>query len=404
MLNRRSFLKATLGTTALGAPVVSSLVPGLTARASAATTLTATVVNDSGVFDNEAVSIYVTGHRSGQEGFVNADGQFVPVPPDGQEGDPLDVEIPMAGNGITTIELPQMSGRVYVLAKIDEEDELNFRVAVTPNGDRSMHYPAGWVVGQPDYFMLYDQVEFTLDDTGMFCNTTCVDDFCLPLAIQLEGTRSQITGTLVPDGRERIFSSVANTPGFDQLVRGDFRVIAPSHGIDSNLFSSSYYKDYIDDVWTKYSSTNLTVVDEVSGNTYTGHVEDGAEDGEFVFDQDVAPFSKPTTRDVFFCHGALESPNDGITGPVGATLCAAFNRSTLLSNSLEPVPDSSQFYRELVSNHYAAALHQFATDGKAYGFAYDDIGGWDTLIADTNPTSWRITFGRMNSVPTKPEA
>ncbi len=103
-------------------------------------------------------------------------------------------------------------------------------------------------------------------------------------------------------------------------------------------------------------------------------------------------FDKPSTRDVLFCDGALAAPNDGTTGPVAAVLGAGFNRSTLLSHPEQPTADPARFYLTELTNHYSQAMHAATEDGKAYGFAFDDVADFASYIQDTAPTALRLTL------------
>jgi hypothetical protein len=217
-----------------------------------------------------------------------------------------------------------------------------------------------------------DCVEFTYVapgvgnlNPGMYCNTTMVDQFCVPLAIRLDGSRSQTTGTLITGGRERIFSQVAAQADFSSLVVDDLRVIAPGHGLDAGRFRRDYYDAYVGQVWDKYRGTDLRV--RTNKGLFTGRVNSAH---QFTFLSDsgdrTAPFSRPSTRDVLFCDGALVSPNDGITGPVGAILAAGLNRSTLHAQADQPSTDPATFYRDPITNRYARVLHGNMVDGKAY--------------------------------------
>ncbi|MEV0948787.1 beta-1,3-glucanase family protein [Rhodococcus sp. NPDC049939] len=396
MLSRRAFLGSALGAVALGAPILSSVAPALTPRASAAATLRTSVVNATGAFSNSAIKMYIPGvNLAGQQGFVNSSGVFVPVPQDAAHGTVLDMAIPLSNTGNTDFVLPKMSGRIYFAI----DGELSFKAVVDEQGVRRMQYPAGWVESDDSYSVMHDCVEFTYNDIGMFCNTTMVDKFSVPLAIQLEGQASQTAGELVPGGRERIFSTVADHPDFANLVIGDKRVIAPGHGIDAGLFSPTYYDEYINEVWRKYSSTDLLVTDHLKSITYTGRVIDDV----LIFDKGVAPIRKPSTRDVFFCDGALIAPNDGVTGPVAAMLGAAFNRGTLLDHSNQPITDTALHYNSEIANHYSRALHENTVDGKAYGFAFDDVSDLAAFIQDHNPSSWTITLTDLSSGPAPTE-
>ncbi|MGP4020002.1 beta-1,3-glucanase family protein [Saccharopolyspora sp. 5N708] len=95
---------------------------------------------------------------------------------------------------------------------------------------------------------------------------------------------------------------------------------------------------------------------------------------------------------MLFCDGALAAPNDGITGPVAAILGAAFNRSILLDLTDQPGTDPAAFYQHQVTNHYAKVMHANTEDGKAYGFAFDDVAGFAPYIQDGAPTSITVTL------------
>jgi len=140
-------------------------------------------------------------------------------------------------------------------------------------------------------------------------------------------------------------------------------------------------------VWSTYTGRDLRVT--TNAGTFTGRVRGD----RFTFDGPAqVSFGKPSTRDVLFCDGALAAPNDGTTGPVAAVLGAGFNRSTLLSHPDQPTTDASVFYRTELTNHYAKAVHSATEDGRAYGFAFDDVADFASYIQDTAPTGLRLTL------------
>ncbi|GAA4627138.1 glycoside hydrolase family 64 protein [Actinoallomurus vinaceus] len=389
MIGRRSFLTsgAALGALALA----TGCAPSTRARRTSATAggLPLTVVNRTGRYAGGSIFMYVVGvdPATGTQGRVTADGRFVPcAASDNGSGGQTDYAIPLQGSGDTTLVLPKMSGRVY----FSLGDRLRLRVVTDGNGKPALQYPAGWVKTDPNYGILHDWIEFTYNDAGMFCNTTMVDMFSVPLAIRLTGARTQTTGTLVAGGRDQIFAAVAKQPEFARLVAGDrLRVIAPGHGIEAGLFPADYYDAYINEVWTRYQGTPLTV--RTDAGTFTGKVTGD----RLTFtggSRTPASIARPSTRDVLFCDGALAAPNDGVTGPVAAILGAAFNRSTLLSDANQPVTDAARFYRTQVTNHYARAMHEASQDGAAYGFAFDDVAGHASYIQDNAPTSVTVTL------------
>jgi hypothetical protein len=262
-----------------------------------------------------------------------------------------------------------MSGRVYFAAG----GRLPFKV-VDGGGRPALQFPAGWVAGDPSFGVLHDWIEFTFNDAGMFCNTTMVDMFSLPMAIRLTGKADQTTGTLAAGGRAAILKALAADPVFGKLVvAGGQRVVAPGHGIEAGLFPADFFDDFVDQVWTKYATTDLVV--KTDTNTFTGRVS-----GDVLqFDKGVAPIKRPSTKDVLFCDGALAAPNDGVTGPVAAIVAAGLNRGTLLANANQPATD-------------AKVMHDNSVDGHAYGFAFDDVANFAAFIQDPAPTAMTVTL------------
>ncbi|MGW0336258.1 glycoside hydrolase family 64 protein [Streptomyces sp. NPDC003011] len=389
-LGRRKLLFA-LGGAVVAAPAVAAVAPhalaGTTdgrAATAAAGALPLTIVNDSGSFDNASVHVYIVGNQDGRQVRVAPDGTLVPIAvsdngPDGY----TDYAISLAGGGETRLSLPYMSGRIYVALG----QKLKFKAVTDGAGDPALQYPAGWVASDPNYAVLHDCAEFTHNSAGMFCNTTMVDMFSVPLSIRLTGAKDQTTGTLRASGRADVFAAVRQAEEFARLVVDDTRVITPGHGLDAGLFPADYFAPYIDEVWSTYTGKDLTLTTDAG--TFTGRVR-----GErFTFDGPApVSFGKPSTRDVLFCDGALAAPNDGTTGPVAAVLGAGFNRSTLLSAPAQPTTDPASFYRTDLTNHYAKALHAATEDGRAYGFAFDDVADCASYIQDTAPTGIRLTL------------
>jgi hypothetical protein len=378
MPTRRNVLRWT------AAAAVSAPLLALASRtaALAATRLPITIVNNTGLYANSAIYIYVVGTNlaTGQQSYVRSDGTLVAVTPslNGPDGY-ADLSIPFQ----STLSLPNMSGRIY----FSINDKLKFRVVTDGNGKAALQYPAGWVSTDPSYSVLHDCMEFTFADSGMYCNTTMVDMFSVPMSIGLTGAQNQTIGVLKPGGRDAIFAGIAALPDFKSLIQGNnLRVVAPGHGIEGGIFSSTYYDSYVNDVWNTYTGKDLRVL--INATTYTGRVSGGV----LSFNGGVAPFAKPSTKDIFYCNGNLSAPNDGLTGPVAAQLGAAYNRSTLNAYPDQPVNDPSLYYQQPVSNHYSRVIHANMVDGKAYGFPFDDVGNFASYIQDNAPTAMTLTL------------
>ncbi|MBB5892768.1 beta-1,3-glucanase family protein [Kutzneria kofuensis] len=380
MINRRMFLG---GAAAVAAAVpVGVAVSSWTgnARAAAPGGLTLSAVNRTGVHADSELTMYVVGtDPAGNQAFVRPDGslQAVSAALNGPDGF-ADLSIPFG----TTLTLPKMSGRVYFAAGA----KLPFKV-VDGGGRPALQFPAGWVSGDPSFGVLHDWIEFTFNDAGMFCNTTMVDMFSMPLAIRLTGKANQTTGTLAAGGRAAILKALSADPVFGKLVVANGqRVMAPGHGIEAGLFPADFFDDFVDQVWTKYSTTNLVVKTDTA--TFTGRVS-----GDVLrFDNGVAPIKRPSTRDVLFCDGALAAPNDGVTGPVAAIVAAGLNRGTLLADANQPATDPKSFYANAKPHLYAKVMHDNSVDGHAYGFAFDDVADFAAFVQDPAPTAMTVTL------------
>ncbi|GAA2273274.1 glycoside hydrolase family 64 protein [Streptomyces atrovirens] len=389
-LGRRKVLFA-LGGAAVAIPAAAAIAPHALADQSgepkagtAAGALPLTIVNDSGSFGNANVHVYIVGNVDGRQVRVTPEGTVAPVAASDNGPDGFtDYAIGLAGSGETRLSLPYMSGRIYVSLGA----KLKFKVVTDGNGNAALQYPAGWVASDPNHGVLHDCAEFTYNSSGMFCNTTMVDMFSVPMGIRLTGAKDQTTGTVREGGRAAAFAAVRRVEAFSRLVVDDTRIIAPGHGLDAGLFAEDYLAPYIDEVWSTYTGRDLRVT--TNAGTFTGRVR-----GErFTFDGPArVSFGKPSTRDVLFCDGALAAPNDGTTGPVAAVLGAGFNRSTLLSHPDQPTADASVFYRTELTNHYSKAVHTATEDGRAYGFAFDDVADFASYIQDTAPTGLRLTL------------
>ncbi|MCK1821516.1 glycoside hydrolase family 64 protein [Streptomyces sp. XM83C] len=388
-LTRRKMLFA-LGGAAVGIPAIAGIAPHALAGQSdgaatkAAGSLPVTVVNNSGSFTNGSVHLYVVGNAGGKQVRLTPDGTLAPIALSDNGADGFtDYAIPLSGSGETKLNLPYMSGRIYVSLGA----KLKFKAVTDGAGNAALQYPAGWVKSDPNYGVLHDCAEFTFNEAGMFCNTTMVDMFSIPMSIRLTGERDQTTGTVREGGRADAFAALRRVEEFAPLVVDDTRIIAPGHGLDAGLFAEDYFAPYIDEVWSTYTGKDLTVT--TNAGTFTGRVR-----GErFTFDGPAqVSFAKPSTRDVLFCDGNLAAPNDGTTGPVAAVLGAAFNRSTLISHPAQPTTDAGDFYRGELTNHYARVVHEATVDGRAYGFAFDDVADFASYIQDTEPTGFTLTL------------
>jgi len=348
-----------------------------------------TITNSSGRSD--AVYVYVLGTNlsTGRLGYVNAGGTFTPWPAGGNPPTPApDVAIAGPANGSsTTIQLPRgISGRVY----FSLGEKLKF--FLTPDG---LVQPAPWSSGDANKNILFDWSELTYNDAGLWLNSSQVDMFAVPHTVTVTGsTGTRKSGELVADGRDKTINGIAAQAGWANTVvrRSDgtvLRVLAPGKAAGAGLLSTTYLDSYIASAWSAYTGRTLTVVPfaDQPGTKYFGRTSGTVMRFTNASGAQVASFNRPSSADVWGCDGALLAPNDLVVGPIARTLCAALNRGTLGTVDTQPSTDASQFYRSNPANQYGRIVHENMADGKAYAFAFDDVGNFESLVNDGSPSA-----------------
>ncbi|GAA3436431.1 beta-1,3-glucanase family protein [Kutzneria kofuensis] len=156
--------------------------------------------------------------------------------------------------------------------------------------------------------------------------------------------------------------------------------------------------DYVNRVWSRYSSSTLTVTPfaDQPNTKYFGRVSGNVMNFTNSSGQVVTSFQKPDASSIFGCFKLLDAPNDLVRGPISRTLCAGYNRGTLLTTANQPDLNAGDFYKDGVTNHYARLIHGQMVDGKAYAFAFDDVGNFESLVNDGNPAGATMTLDPFN--------
>ncbi|WP_423463997.1 beta-1,3-glucanase family protein [Promicromonospora sp. MS192] len=388
----RPRLRALLNTVAaLGvlAVTASALVVAQPQAASAVpATIPLTITNDSGRGDQ--VFVYVLGDPgTGRLGWADASGTFHAWPTVG--GTPVDApDASIAGpaNGQSkTIQLPKMSGRVY----FSYGSKLSFKVV----NDGRLVQPAVQNPSDPNRNKLFSWTEFTLNDGGLWINSTQVDFLSAPYQTGLRKADGTVlsTGMLKPDGYQNVVNALEATPGWNNLEQRApdgslLRVLAPSHAIGTGQLDPNVLSSYVDQVWAKYTNENLTVAPYSydPATVFTGRVVNGVMRFTNASGAYVTEFRKPSSDSIFGCYNDLAAPNNDI-GAIARTLCAGFHRSTLLTRTTQPGTSTSGFYEASVTDYYSKFIHQQMANGKAYGFAFDDVLAQESLVHDGNPTA-----------------
>ncbi|MFJ5556904.1 glycoside hydrolase family 64 protein [Streptomyces sp. NPDC093250] len=397
-LKRRCLAAGLSIATVLGGSLLAAGVP-TPAQAAVPDTIPMTITNNSGRGDQVYVYNLGTQLSTGRQGWADANGTFHPWPAGGNPPTPApDASIPGPAAGQTmTIRVPKFSGRIY----FSYGQKMVFKL--TTGG---LVQPAVQNPTDPNRNILFNWSEYTLNNDGLWLNSTQVDMFSAPYSVGVQrGDGSTATaGRLKPGGYNGVFNALRAQPGgWANLIqtRSDgtvLRALSPLYGVETGALPASILDDYINRVWQKYSGSTLTVTPfgDRPDVKYFGRVSGGVMNFTNGSGAVVTSFQKPDASSIFGCHRKLDAPNDQVRGPISRTLCAAFHRTTLLTNPNQPDSSAAGFYQDPVTNHYSRIIHAHMADGKAYGFAFDDVGHHESLVHDGNPRQASLTLDPFN--------
>ena len=328
--------------------------------------------------------------RNGAGQFCHLDrqGRFLPcspadnvIPKDGRAW--CDYGIPVLDRGWLELPagLPVDSGRLY----LSVGSPLFLRVDEATLG---LVQPDPANPADPNRAILYDWVEFTLDRSGFHGNTTCVDQFGLPVALWVS-ERTRPDRPLGPVGltesRSALFADRAELPpAFASLADPqDGRILAPGHGpFQAGGAEAGYFQGYIDAMWRQYRAQPLVL--DLDAGTFRGRVD--AQD-RLVFTRagDPADYvirARPSSAEVLLCNGVLAA-GSGTERMLGAQLAALLNRHLL--EDPRQARNPAGYYRGEPCNHYARFWHEHGLEHRAYGFAYDDVDDQSSSLYAPDP-------------------
>ncbi|KAH8681722.1 hypothetical protein BX600DRAFT_429640 [Xylariales sp. PMI_506] len=266
-------------------------------------------------------------------------------------------------------------------------------------------------------------VEFTnTKSVGIWANLSFVDWVGLILSMNLTTSSSPVMAVegLKTGSIDKICAALQaqtksdHQPEWEALcITGPdgqpLRVLSPNlYYSTNNSAFAGYYDEYVDQVWTKYTSQTLTidtqnsngVKDTTNGAKIPCQVDAGSQNLTCTGDL-ARTYAKPTTADVLSCNSgsmAVYDEGDFAHKDIVARLCAALVRSTLLLPGGDVQPSTAvgnaTYYRTSPTNHYARILHENMVDGKGYTFPYDDVNpdGEDTagVLVAADPVSLQI--------------
>jgi hypothetical protein len=402
MINRRKLL--TVSAAVVGGSALGIGSGALGSRASATpSTLQIDIQNTT---TSSTVYAYVTGQAINNGNalmLLESDGHTVYYPTSpSSPGSALGANcaIPLGAPGSTTsITIPQIAGgRIWF--------SVGSPITFLLNPGPALVEPSVSNASDPNINIMWDFCEFTFNSSQIYANISYVDFVSIPVSLSLtnsSGTVKSVSG-MSSSGLDTVCSNLisqhtSDGAGWDKLVvtsnGGNLRALSPNNGIvmNSSLFSG-YFQPYVDQVWSKYASTPLTVDTQASWGSVTGTVSGG----DLTF-SGVSGFAQPSAADIFSCSTGPFADTSGERGPLVARISAAFNRSTLLIDTDQPDGENpANYYQNSVTNHYARIVHAANLDGRGYAFPYDDVtpnGGTDQsgFVADPNPTLLTIAVG-----------
>ena len=336
----------------------------------------------------------------------------------GQDGKYADCFFKLSEIPNNTVQLAPIQGcRMFIAAK----EQLYLYFFGSTGASVGYAAPSHSNPTDPNKDIRYEIIELTYNEIGFWGNTSRVDSYNYPIALELASKDGDTikTGELMSDS-----ATVAN---FRASVPTEFqgcydaktgqifqptKTAAFADGTIGTMPIPGPYKDYmqpyIDAIWSKYSSEDLVFHHPEIG-TWKGRVNTNQ---HFVFTCIGGPAGfigktgiipgKPNTQEAFEGKGVLDNafqaePRFDLM--MQAQVCAALTRHVIKTNvasgTVQNWGNNADFYQESPCNHYAKFWHQkgVRVNQLAYGFAYDDVYEQSSTLHSPKPASVKVIFG-----------
>ena len=344
--------------------------------------------------DNQIYWCIVGKNTSGQLCYVDKEGNLIPASAalnTIRKGDRWCADICYSLAEADYLYMPSTidSGRMYI--SYGEQVYLTFNT--DDLGNTGYAGPDLNNATDPNQDVLFEFIEFTITNKEYWGNTTRVDFYSFPVVTRLfgdggwnnyPGDANHYDRTVGDLGtRDEIFAAYKNeVPNKFKTLVTDKRIMAPCKlTFNEGQVYANYYDAYINEFWAKY--TNEDLVFTCDAGTFRGRVE--GDRMRFTKDGDSGTYYvyKPTTQDVLEGKGNFNRGNSTEL-VIEAQLCAAMIRGVAMEP--ENFDNEDAFYQHSNSNFYSGFWHDHSYDGLAYGFCYDDVFDYSTLLHYTNPT------------------
>ena len=288
----------------------------------------------------------------------------------------------------------------------------------------------------PNNGIRWELVELTWGDSGLWTNTSRVDAYQYPIAVEVNGFQGSVGLDTYEANYERALSGDSDPKygiigerlsheeimtRWDEYVDSEYLVCKEiaEHSIDGEpvshqpskveSFPDDILDDYIDEIWTVYKNNDL-VINIGDRGIWTGRVDN---ENHFNFtdpaDGTIATiYGKPSTVDALEGAGFLASSevprsvdndkhNEDLM--IQAQISAAITRHAIYTDIVGPTVqdthDGSRFFLRDPHNQYVSFFHQeeITHNSLTYAFAYDDVGDHSATIQTTFPTEVRVIIG-----------
>lgn len=373
--------------------------------------------NTNGAWADNQIYVEILGNdpATGALSWVNYDGTITPA----SVADNTAASALVAPNGQTypnyaftlaqsshQLKLPPLtSGRIY----ISEGSPLYMSIVAGANGNNGYAGPNPLNNTDPNINVHYDWYEFNYaTNGGIFINTTQVNQFGLPLLLDVWGSNETyhmqvgINESIANIDQEY----VSQTPiAFHTPAPSNLRILSPAETtFNVGGANGNYFDSYIASAWAQYGSTPLTLT--INGRPFTGT----ASGSTLTFTEvnpaaahvgEVFTVQQPSTQDVLLCAGTMASGVEGSTPQqqdenaiqlqLENQICAATNRGVLLAPANWAT--ASAYYPSAPANFYSWFWHQHSVGGLAYGFSYDDNNNQSTTITTQRPEHMAFGIG-----------
>jgi hypothetical protein len=217
--------------------------------------------------------------------------------------------------------------------------------------------------GDPTKSQYFDFIEHTIGANQYNGNTTRVDAFGVKIAMRLHCSDGydvavgEDYATFAEDRAATFQRFVDEVPAeFKPLAHAPYRIVEPGAGdFKAGGANANYYDNYVNQMWAN------------NGLTIPKPGPDGSGLGAY-----------PDVSAAIMRHVGAEA---GTFSPDGKLL-----KKTLWSSA-------ASFYTVAPADYYAKFWHDHGLNGKAYGFPYDDVGGYSSYISHSNPQYLIIAIG-----------